>query len=161
MARTLTRCVALVDFTAYKMGKLHSTWTPSPPPLAHSRWENKMWFRFAFASLMESIIHMLNLMVAMMMALGLRVPLSVKEHGPQVWLGKITGHHFWLSNHRLQHHDDTPLNQQGQRKADRERETEINPQTQSDSPDPLSLLLFYWSIIITIVILLFILLLFY
>lgn len=86
----------------------------------------------------------------MMMALGLRVPLSVKEHSPQVWLGKITGHHFWLSNHRLQHHDDTPLNQQGQRKADREKETEISPQTQSDSPDPLSLLLFYWSIIITI-----------
>lgn len=58
----------------------------------------------------------------MMMALGFRAPLSVKEYSIQVWLGQIMGHHFWLSNRRPQLHDGTPLNQQGERKAERKRD---------------------------------------
>lgn len=87
----------------------------------------------------------------MMTTLGFRESLSVKYYSIQVWLGQIMGHHFWLSNHSLHLHDGTPLNEQGERKADRkkDRETEINTQTQLDIPDPLSLLYYcYYYVII-------------
>lgn len=81
-------------------------------------------------------------MIMMMMALGFRIPLEYKEYSIQTWRGQITGHHFWLSHHRLQLHDDTSLNKEGDREADRKEKREINTQSQLDI-----LIYYYYSII--------------
>lgn len=79
----------------------------------------------------------------MMMALGFRVPLSVKEYSIQAWQGQLTGHHFWLSHHCLQLHNDTLIKTRSQRGTDKKKDRQINTQTQLGFSDPLSLLLYY------------------
>ena len=63
---------------------------------------------------------------------GIQDTIRIKKYSIQTWWGQITGHHFWLSHHRLQLHDDTSLNKQGDSEADKKREREINTQTQLD-----------------------------